>query len=117
MAPASLIVPDRSLGEWLREIHRERRTGKLQIALAGKNRQLFFLGGDLYLAPDHPAYDGGKVMIFIGRMEQDNSRRRRQGVIDELLGREPDPMRYDKPGKVSVTNDTAMWVILTGQYC
>jgi ribose transport system substrate-binding protein len=40
---------------------------------------------------------GGEVMIFIGRLEQDNAKRRRQGVIDELLGREPDPTRYDPP--------------------
>jgi len=32
--------------------------------------------------------DGGKVMLFIGRLEQDNSKFRRQGVIDALLGRE-----------------------------
>ena len=32
--------------------------------------------------------DGGKVMLFIGRLEQDNSKRRRQGVIDVLLERE-----------------------------
>lgn len=42
--------------------------------------------------------EGGKVHIFIGRLEQDNARRRRQGVIDELLDREPDPSRYDPPG-------------------
>ena len=30
--------------------------------------------------------DGGSVMIFIGRLEQDNSKRRRQGVIDEFDG-------------------------------
>ncbi|MDA7618406.1 MAG: sugar-binding protein [Verrucomicrobiota bacterium] len=40
---------------------------------------------------------GGKVMIFVGRIEQDNGRRRRQGVIDELLGRSHDPMRFDPP--------------------
>lgn len=43
---------------------------------------------------------GGEVMILIGRMEQDNSRKRRQGVIDELLGRSEDPDRYDPPGEV-----------------
>src|SRR5688572_24877108 len=43
--------------------------------------------------------EGGSVMIFIGRLEQDNARRRRQGVIDELLDREPDPSRYDAPGE------------------
>lgn len=31
--------------------------------------------------------DGGGVMIFVGRLEQLNSRQRRQGVIDELLDR------------------------------
>ena len=30
--------------------------------------------------------------------EQDNAKRRRQGVIDELLDRSYDPMRYDEPG-------------------
>lgn len=44
--------------------------------------------------------EGGEIMILIGRMEQDNSRRRRQGVIDELLGRSEDPDRFDPPGKV-----------------
>ena len=42
--------------------------------------------------------DGGSVMIFIGRMEQDNARRRRQGLIDELLDRSIDPSRFDPPG-------------------
>jgi ribose transport system substrate-binding protein len=32
--------------------------------------------------------DGGKVMLFIGRLEQDNAKRRRQGVIDVLMGRD-----------------------------
>ena len=42
--------------------------------------------------------DGGEIFIFIGRLEQDNARRRRQGFIDEVLGREPDSSRYDEPG-------------------
>jgi ribose transport system substrate-binding protein len=41
---------------------------------------------------------GGAVMIFIGRLEQDNARLRRQGVIDELLDRSHDPSRFDPPG-------------------
>ncbi len=41
--------------------------------------------------------DGGEVMIFIGRLEQDNAKLRRQGTIDELLGRSFDPTRYDDP--------------------
>jgi ribose transport system substrate-binding protein len=44
--------------------------------------------------------DGGEIVIFIGRLEQDNAKRRRQGVIDELLGRDEDPNRYDPPGEV-----------------
>ena len=42
---------------------------------------------------------GGKIMIFIGRLEQDNAKLRRQGVIDEILGRDHNPSRYDEPGK------------------
>lgn len=41
--------------------------------------------------------DGGKLAIFIGRLEQDNARRRRQGVIDSVLGRSEDPSRFDAP--------------------
>jgi ribose transport system substrate-binding protein len=43
---------------------------------------------------------GGSVMIFVGRVEQDNARLRRQGVIDELLDRSHDPTRFDPPGEV-----------------
>ncbi len=32
--------------------------------------------------------EGGKVLLCIGRLEQDNSKYRRQGVIDVLLGRD-----------------------------
>jgi len=41
--------------------------------------------------------DGGKIAIFIGRLEQDNAKRRRQGTIDALLGRSVDPTRFDPP--------------------
>jgi len=39
--------------------------------------------------------NGGGVMLLIGRMEQNNSKHRRQGVIDELFGR-PSPESLDK---------------------
>jgi ribose transport system substrate-binding protein len=39
--------------------------------------------------------DGGEVMIYIGRLGQDNAKRRRQGVIDELLDRKHNPDNYD----------------------
>jgi ABC-type sugar transport system substrate-binding protein len=49
--------------------------------------------------------EGGKVMLFIGRLDQDNSQRRRQGCIDGILGREPDPSRRDDPGVVIKSDD------------
>ena len=42
--------------------------------------------------------DGGNIVIFIGSLEQHNAKLRRQGVIDEVLGRSHDPDRYDQPG-------------------
>lgn len=42
--------------------------------------------------------NGGKVMIFVGRLEQLNAQHRRQGVIDELLDRpmaDPASMKFD----------------------
>ncbi len=43
--------------------------------------------------------DGGSVIIFVGRLEQVNAQARRQGVIDEIVGRAPDPARRDKLGE------------------
>ena len=39
--------------------------------------------------------DGGAVVILVGNLDQHNARGRRQGVIDELLGRTPDSSRFD----------------------
>jgi len=55
--------------------------------------------------------DGGKVMIFVGRLDQDNAKRRRQGFIDSFLGRTPDPSRSDPPG-ASLTSDDGKYAIL-----
>ena len=41
---------------------------------------------------------GGTIVILVGRIEQDNARRRRQGLIDELLDRPRNPDHFDKPG-------------------
>jgi ribose transport system substrate-binding protein len=49
--------------------------------------------------------EGGSVMIFVGRLGQANARLRRQGVIDELLDRDPDPNRYDEPGAGEIKGD------------
>ncbi len=74
---------------------------------APESKRLAYIGMDNYdagrlcgklLKEALPA--GGDVMLLIGRMEQDNARRRRQGVIDELLGRVDDPKRIDPAGEV-----------------
>ena len=67
-------------------------------------QRLMYIGMDNYLAGrmcgelvKEALPDGGNVMLFIGRLEQDNAKRRRQGVIDVLLGR--DSMgEYDPTG-------------------
>jgi ribose transport system substrate-binding protein len=60
--------------------------------------------------------DGGKVVLFIGRLEQDNSKRRRQGVIDELLDRSSDPTRYDAPGEEQKGDKYTVLATLTDQF-
>lgn len=59
---------------------------------------------------------GGSLAIVVGRVEQDNARKRRQGVIDEVLGRSFDPARYDPPGQ-EITNGSYTFVVtLTDQF-
>ena len=70
-------------------------------------KRLMYLGMDNYKAGRMAGQlvkeampQGGSVAIFVGRIEQDNARLRRQGLIDELLDRSPDPKRFDEPGAV-----------------
>jgi ribose transport system substrate-binding protein len=44
--------------------------------------------------------NGGAIAVFVGNLDQDNARRRRQGLIDELLDRPRDPARFDKQDAV-----------------
>lgn len=60
--------------------------------------------------------EGGQVVLFIGRLEQDNSKRRRQGVIDELLDRSHDASRYDAPGEVVTGEKYTVLATLTDQF-
>jgi ribose transport system substrate-binding protein len=60
--------------------------------------------------------DGGEVFVFVGRLEQDNARLRRQGLIDEVLGREPDSSRYDEPGSPVEGNGYTILGTLTDQF-
>ena len=59
---------------------------------------------------------GGSVMIFIGRLEQDNSKRRRQGVIDSILGRPENAKNFDAPGRVLEGNGFKILGTLTDQF-
>jgi len=77
---------------------------------APDSKRLCFVGMDNYKAGRAAGKlvkgalpDGGKVMIFVGRLEQLNSQQRRQGVVDELLDRpmqELGKMVVDPPGTV-----------------
>lgn len=69
---------------------------------APQSKRLCYVGMDNYTAgrlcgqlvkEALPA--GGEVMIFVGRLGQLNAQERRQGLIDELLDRAPDPTRRD----------------------
>ncbi len=74
---------------------------------APKSNRLMFIGVHNYSAGRTAGKlvkaampGGGKVMIFVGRLEQLNSQQRRQGVIDELLDR---PAQSDKAMKFDAT--------------
>jgi len=62
---------------------------------APASERLMYIGMDNYAAgrmcgelAKMALPEGGEVMLFIGRLEQDNSKYRRQGVIDVLLDRD-----------------------------
>jgi ribose transport system substrate-binding protein len=59
---------------------------------------------------------GGTVMLFIGRLEQDNAKRRRQGVIDAILGRPSNPTNFDPPSGVIEGNGFRILGTLTDQF-
>ena len=59
--------------------------------------------------------EGGEVMIFVGRLEQLNARQRRQGVIDELLGRTEQELSSAKLDPVDAKNlkaESSKYIIL-----
>jgi ribose transport system substrate-binding protein len=72
---------------------------------APKSKRLCYIGIDNYDAGracgklvKQAMPDGGSLMIFVGRLGQDNAKLRRQGLIDELLDLPPDPTRFSEPG-------------------
>ena len=60
--------------------------------------------------------DGGEIALFIGRLEQDNSKRRRQGIIDELLDRSNDATRFDPPGQAIKGDKYTVLATVTDQF-
>lgn len=69
---------------------------------APKSQRLAYVGMDNYDAgrlcgklTAEAMPGGGAVVVLVGTLDQDNARRRRQGLIDELLGRSHDPSRFD----------------------
>jgi ribose transport system substrate-binding protein len=69
---------------------------------APKSKRLCYVGMDNYDAGRmcgklviEAMPQGGPVVVLVGTLDQDNARRRRQGLIDELLGRSHDPARFD----------------------
>ena len=76
---------------------------------APDSKRLCFVGMDNYKAGraagklvKEAIPNGGKIMLFVGRLEQLNAQQRRQGIIDELLDRPEQSlskMNFDPPGK------------------
>lgn len=90
---------------------------------APESNRLMYIGMDNYKAGrmcgklvKEALPDGGSVYIFVGRLEQDNARRRRQGVIDELMGRSEDASRYDAPGQEITGDKYTILGTLTDQF-
>ncbi|WP_437603888.1 sugar-binding protein [Sorangium sp. So ce590] len=70
---------------------------------APKSERIVYIGIDNYVAGRMAGQlvkeaipGGGKLAIFVGRLEGDNARKRRQGVLDELLDR-PDNSAGNDP--------------------
>ena len=90
---------------------------------APKSNRLCFIGVDNYDAGrmcgklvTEALPGGGKIAIFVGRLEQDNARLRRQGVIDEVMGRSHDRTRYDVPGAEVKGEKYTLVATLTDQF-
>jgi ribose transport system substrate-binding protein len=90
---------------------------------APQSERLLYIGMDNYKAGRlcgelvrEAMPNGGSIMIFIGRLEQDNAKRRRQGVIDAILGRPENSDRFDGPNEVLEANGFKIVGTLTDQF-
>ena len=90
---------------------------------APKSNRLLYIGLDNYLAGRlcgdlvrETMPNGGTIMLFIGRLEQDNAKLRRQGTIDSILGRPANRTNFDPPGQVLEGNNFKILGTLTDQF-
>lgn len=90
---------------------------------APNSDRLLYIGLDNYLAGRlcgdlvrETMPNGGTIMLFIGRLEQDNAKLRRQGVIDSILGRPANRTNFDPPGQVLEGNNFRILGTLTDQF-
>lgn len=90
---------------------------------APESNRLCYIGMDNYKAGrmcgelvKEALPNGGTIMILVGRMEQDNAKRRRQGVIDEVLGRDYNPSNFDPPNAVLKNDKYQILGTLTDQF-
>ena len=89
---------------------------------APKSKRIVFIGTNNYKAGralgglvKKALPEGGEVMLFVGRLEQLNARQRRQGVIDELLGRPEqslEQVNYDPVDATNLTAEGSKYIIL-----
>lgn len=90
---------------------------------APQSERLVYIGMDNYKAGrmcgelvKEAMPEGGTIMIFIGRLEQDNAKRRRQGVIDAVLGRPDNSDHFDETSAVLEGNGFKILGTLTDQF-
>lgn len=88
-------------------------TSKRQVYVGMDNYDAGWMCGELV---KEAIPEGGEVVLFIGRLEQDNAKRRRQGVIDCLLDRGKDPSRFDAPGQSQIGEKYTVLATLTDQF-
>lgn len=60
--------------------------------------------------------NGGPIVLFLGNLDQDNAKRRRQGLLDELAGRARDPQRFDPAGSVLTVGRFEVRATFTDQF-
>lgn len=78
---------------------------------APRSQRLCYIGVDNYDAGqlcgeliEEAMPNGGPIVLLVGTLDQDNARRRRQGVVDRLLGRQRVQGRFD-PQDAVLKND------------